>query len=341
MADLSQLPVLTPDVILANSPLPPPAGPVRLTLRETPLRERPSAMAECFARIGYRYEISPLADVPFEADLALNMLPNVLVAEGRLYGSRNRRTKSIVDDDQDEALLLINLHGPHLIEQFSREVVLGDGDAILVSGTDPSCFTHKPPGDLLGLRVPKSRLTPLLLNRDGSYMQRIPSTNAALALLRNYVGLTWDSAVAASQAVQRAMSDHIIDLVALTVGATRDVTESVQGNSLHATKLQAIKQAIARDLDSPDLSVGMLARRHGLIPRSLQRLFEAESTTFTKYVLEQRLQRAHGMLVNRHGGSAKISTVAYDCGFGDVSYFNRAFRQHFGASPSDIRAGVR
>jgi AraC-like DNA-binding protein len=33
-----------------------------------------------------------------------------------------------------------------------------------------------------------------------------------------------------------------------------------------------------------------------------------------------------------------ISAIAYAAGFGDLSYFNRAFRRRFGATPSDIRA---
>jgi AraC-like DNA-binding protein len=32
-----------------------------------------------------------------------------------------------------------------------------------------------------------------------------------------------------------------------------------------------------------------------------------------------------------------ISSIAYDVGFGDVSYFNRVFRKLYGATPSDIR----
>ena len=36
--------------------------------------------------------------------------------------------------------------------------------------------------------------------------------------------------------------------------------------------------------------------------------------------------------------SSKISSVAFDCGFGDVSYFNRAFRRRYGMAPSDVRA---
>jgi len=31
-----------------------------------------------------------------------------------------------------------------------------------------------------------------------------------------------------------------------------------------------------------------------------------------------------------------ISTIAYDCGFGDITAFNRTFRRHYSASPSGI-----
>jgi len=33
--------------------------------------------------------------------------------------------------------------------------------------------------------------------------------------------------------------------------------------------------------------------------------------------------------------------VAFDAGFGDLSYFNRVFRRRFGATPSDVRAAAR
>jgi AraC-like DNA-binding protein len=33
--------------------------------------------------------------------------------------------------------------------------------------------------------------------------------------------------------------------------------------------------------------------------------------------------------------------VDYECGFGDLSYFNRAFRRRYGATPTDVRAALR
>jgi AraC family transcriptional regulator len=34
---------------------------------------------------------------------------------------------------------------------------------------------------------------------------------------------------------------------------------------------------------------------------------------------------------------AKVLDIALDCGFGDVSNFNRAFRREFGMSPQSFR----
>jgi len=84
-----------------------------------------------------------------------------------------------------------------------------------------------------------------------------------------------------------------------------------------------------------------MAHRHACTPRFVQRLFEAEGTTFTAYVQAQRLARAYRVLADPRSESEKISAVAFDCGFGDVSYFNRLFRLQYGAAPSDVRAQAR
>jgi len=66
-------------------------------------------------------------------------------------------------------------------------------------------------------------------------------------------------------------------------------------------------------------------------------LFAGTGSTFTKFVLEQRLQQARRLLSSRTGGSKKISEIAYDVGFSDLAYFNRTFRSRFGMTPSDCR----
>jgi AraC-like DNA-binding protein len=63
--------------------------------------------------------------------------------------------------------------------------------------------------------------------------------------------------------------------------------------------------------------------------------------TFTDYVLAQRLARAHHMLTDPRRAGEKISNVARDVGFGDLSYFNRAFRHRYGETPSGVRADAQ
>jgi len=43
------------------------------------------------------------------------------------------------------------------------------------------------------------------------------------------------------------------------------------------------------------------------------------------------------MLTDLRLAQRSISSVAFEVGFGDLSYFNRAFRRCYGATPSEVR----
>src|SRR5262245_2140885 len=105
-----------------------------------------------------------------------------------------------------------------------------------------------------------------------------------------------------------------------------------------AARLRAIKTDIVESLGRSDLSIGEIAARHGLTPRYVQLLFESEGTTFTEFLLDQRLAYAHRMLTDVRFAGRTITSVAFDAGFGDLSYFDRVFRRSYGAAPSDVRA---
>ena len=77
-----------------------------------------------------------------------------------------------------------------------------------------------------------------------------------------------------------------------------------------------------------------------MTPRYVQKLFAGEGTTFSRYVLERRLDAAHAALSEpapREGGARRsVSATAFDAGFGDLSYFIRTFRRRFGVPPSQV-----
>ncbi len=95
---------------------------------------------------------------------------------------------------------------------------------------------------------------------------------------------------------------------------------------------------IERHSDS-ELRLGELAREAGLSPYHFLRTFEQiTGVTPHRYVRRIRLRKAALRLSTE---PAKVLDIALDCGFGDVSNFNRAFREEFGVSPRSYRCPSR
>jgi AraC-like DNA-binding protein len=100
---------------------------------------------------------------------------------------------------------------------------------------------------------------------------------------------------------------------------------------------QAVR-TIERHRDTP-LDLRSLALESRLSPYHFLRAFSRlTGLTPHQYVLRTRLREAALRLTD--SGSAditKVLDVALDCGFGDVSNFNRAFRAEFGVNPRTYR----
>lgn len=63
------------------------------------------------------------------------------------------------------------------------------------------------------------------------------------------------------------------------------------------------------------------------------RLFKKEmGMTFHQYCLMLRLQKAEALLLKT---SDKIINIALECGFNNISYFNRVFKAHYGMTPGE------
>jgi AraC-like DNA-binding protein len=43
------------------------------------------------------------------------------------------------------------------------------------------------------------------------------------------------------------------------------------------------------------------------------------------------------MLTQANWAQSPVGAIAYDAGFGDLSYFNRSFKRRYGATPREIR----
>jgi AraC-like DNA-binding protein len=189
------------------------------------------------------------------------------------------------------------------------------------------------------VNLPRKALAPLVPEIDDVAMRPIPGDSEALRLLIDYF-VALDTSPLATPELQHLAANHVLDLVAVMLGATRDAADVAQGRGMRAARLAAIKAGIAKNLHGVGLSIDALAAQNGVSTRHVQLLFEDEGTTFTQFVLAERLARAHRILTDARFADRPISTIAFAAGFGDLSYFNRTFRRRFGATPSDVRAAA-
>jgi len=91
---------------------------------------------------------------------------------------------------------------------------------------------------------------------------------------------------------------------------------------------------LRRDLDG-DASLDTLARRAGWSPFHLQRVFtRVVGETPKQYALRLRLEGAAARLVST---DESICDIALAAGFASHEVFTRAFRRHFGQSPTRYR----
>ncbi|HWU12668.1 MAG TPA: AraC family transcriptional regulator, partial [Caulobacter sp.] len=177
-----------------------------------------------------------------------------------------------------------------------------------------------------------------VLDIEAAFTRRIPCGTEALRLLTGYMGVVRQAVGAGSAGVQRLVASHVHDLVALALGETAEAGEIARGRGLRAARLRAVKADIRNNLRERDLSAETVARRQSLSPSYVRKLFDLAGTSFSAFVLDQRLSFAHTMLRSPRFAGLGVSAVAYDVGFGDLSYFNRMFRRRYGATPTEVRA---
>jgi AraC-like DNA-binding protein len=307
-----------------------------------PEAEKIAVWREVYGQAILRLDIEPLRDRLFQADLRLRALPGLGVVSGVIHGVRDRRTRALIADGNDDVGLAMHWGGIATAEQNGREATLHDGDAVFLSCGDVASVTRPSPCRYIGVRIPHATLASALPHIDDFTAVPIRRGTPGLGLLQSYVTslLSDDDALAAPTFPYLAV-DHITDLLALMLGAKGDVAAAAYGRGLRAARLNAVKADIARYLGSKVLTIGALAARHGITPRYIQRLFEGEGSSFTDYVLGQRLTCVHRLLSDPHHAKRTISSIAFDVGFGDLSYFNRVFRRHYGDTPSRVREAAR
>jgi hypothetical protein len=226
--------------------------------------------------------LEPLPGLLAEAEIAKWNLPGIRVLSGTLGGVR--QIASPHDPGvSDDAFLGMHLAGESAVRHLGRELTLRSGEAVLFSCADRGFTAHRPvPVQFLGIRLLRRDLAPLAPNLDDPVMRLIPRQTDSLRLLATYLRCIGAGQRPISPELGHAVAAHVLDLIALSVGASRDTIAAAQARGVRAARLLAIKADIVRNLADPGLTVPVVAARHGVTPRYVHKLFESERGHFLR-----------------------------------------------------------
>jgi AraC-like DNA-binding protein len=292
------------------------------------------AFLEIWGRQILRMEMDPLPGHPLELDLTLRALPDFAMASGIASPLRNRHTSALIDND--DFILVLFQSGCGEVNQYGRTAAIEAGQAVLTANGAPGDFTLPTSTRVVNFRLKRSLLEPHVADLDALVARPFPRDNRVLRLLSGYAAVLSDQNELATPELRKTVALHMHDLAALLLGGSSRAGPHAPG--LRAARLRAIKDSILQGIGRHDFSIADVARRQQLSASYVRQLLAADGTTFTDFVLSERLARAYRMLTDPRYANHLISAIAYEAGFGDLSYFNRTFRRRYGVSPSDTRA---
>jgi len=313
----------------------------RISTRDFPDDKRLATWREIYGRGISNVDIEPIGDAPFQADVTFDLLPNLGIAAGSRSPAHYTVNRELAGRGRDVVVISMLRSGVASATQFGKELIDGVGSASVLASDAPSTSTLHSEGSFVTLALSRSAIAALVPNYASAFGRPILRDNLALRLLTRYLDMVQAGDETGNREIAQCVSMHIFDLAALALGARGDSADIAMQRGVKAARFAAIRSDILGRLGDSDLSAEGLAARHGISSRYVRKLFEEEGASFSSFVLSERLHGVRRMLVDRRYAQLNIAQIAHDNGFGDVSYFNRAFRRQFGATPSDVREAAQ
>lgn len=108
-----------------------------------------------------------------------------------------------------------------------------------------------------------------------------------------------------------------------------------QFNTSKSRRIKQVNQYLTENIHNP-IKIGDVANLVNMSPSAFSHFFKKRTQrSFTEYLTEMRIGIAARFLID---SEKNISEICYDCGFSNVSNFNRAFKAQKGCTPSEFRA---
>ena len=301
-----------------------------------PERDRFPAFCEGMFRHIIGADIAQIDSAPFSGALDIRRAGAVGIAHISITPARMTRRLNNVSDGNDAIVIQYWRHGSARLTQDECDNRIQAGDALIIDNAKPASLCAESASQFWSLTIPRHRIAaspPGIARCAGTKL----TNNLGFKLLFGYLKEIAAEDLTDWRAAQ-LVGGHLIDLTAFALGAVANGPTREDG--VRAARRSAVLREIKCRSGDPGLSAAAVAASLGVTPRYVHLLLEETGKSFTHHVLARRLEKATELLADPKWRDRRIADIAAQAGFTDLSYFNRAFRRRYGATPSDLRAAA-
>jgi AraC-like DNA-binding protein len=302
-----------------------------------PERHRFQAFRDEVVRRYTALDIKTQNQLQFHGAIELQRADNVDIGAFATAAATFDRAAPLVRDGDDGLIVMLCRSGIAYQTQRGYEQKLQSGEAVICDCGYAGGLHMATDSRFWSVKVPRSRLMSLLPQTDqfgGLMLEKDP---LARRLLFGYLAGTYNVDFGNGGRAPRLYGDHMIDLIALALGAEGDAREFAERRSIRKVRRAAILREVEVSFADPALDPDVVAIRLGVTVRWVHALLEETGRSFTEHLLERRLARATELLRDPQLPERKIADIAFQVGFTDLSHFNRMFRRKYGMTPTELR----
>jgi len=245
-----------------------------------------------------------------------------------------REKRDIARDTSGSFLLSLQLAGTARLRQGGREAELRTGQMGILDSTKPFVVSFTGTVRRMVAVLPRDlvrRYAPAL--GEASAPLLIDNSAPCADLVREYVTRLSNPGFDVSESAAEVLSENLCSLLGI-------VSSGSAAGGLPAERdlrLESLLAYMRRHASDPELTPAAAAAHLKISVRSIHKLMRETGRTFCAWLLDERIDQCIRRLRSPQHARQRISEIAWDCGFSDVSYFNGVFKQRVGMTPSSLR----
>jgi AraC family transcriptional regulator, positive regulator of tynA and feaB len=231
--------------------------------------------------------------------------------------------------------IALQLSGHSEFEQDGLKARLAPGDWAIYDTSKPYLMTAPDSVDL-AIAVLPQHLVPLLPRERHVLVHALGSQAGAGRMIREFL-MNSLNALESAEPANTCIDDELPRLLRLAIA---EHVVDARERPLPTVLRSRIVDFVREHLTDPELSVERIAHGLNCSKRYLHMVFDSEDSTLAKYILQLRLTNICADLGNPALKSRSITDVAMKWGFVSPCHFSRTFKEAFGATPREYRAGA-